>query len=106
MPIREGYDLRVAGAPAGVELWRGEALVADASAGSGDTTSGACRVGLYTLKSGGGSWQVLVNGDQTMDLAGKTATPGGDMKKMIGIILILAINLVGIVLIIRIWKRE
>jgi len=40
-----------------------------------------------------------------MDLAGKTAF-SSDMKKMIGIILILAINLVGILLIIRIWKRE
>ncbi len=29
----------------------------------------------------------------------------GDMKKMIGIILILAINLAGIAIIIRIWKK-
>ena len=47
-----------------------------------------------------------MNGDQTMDLAGKTAAaPSGDMKKMIGIILILAINLAGIAIIIRIWKK-
>ena len=104
--IREGYNLRVAGAPAGVELWRGDVKVANGNSG-GDYSFRGLPLGLYTLKAGGKSWEVLVNGDQTMDLAGKTAAaPSGDMKKMIGIILILAINLVGIALIIRIWKRE
>jgi hypothetical protein len=105
LPIREGYDLRVAGAPAGVELWRGDVKVANGASG-GDYSFRGLERGLYTLKAGGKSWQVLVKGDQTMDLAGKTAAaPSGDMKKMIGIILILAINLAGLAIIIRIWKR-
>jgi arylsulfatase A-like enzyme len=104
LPIREGYNLRVAGAPAGVELWRGDVKVANGNS-VGDYSFRGLERGIYTLKAGGKSWQVLVNGDQTMDLAGKTAF-SSDMKKMIGIILILAINLAGIALIIRIWKRE
>ena len=104
LPIREGYNLRVAGAPAGVELWRGDVKVANGASG-GDYSFRGLERGIYTLKAGGKSWEVLVKGDQTMDLAGKTAF-SSDMKKMIGIILILAINLAGIALIIRIWKRE
>lgn len=104
LPIREGYNLRVAGAPADVQLWHGEALLANGTSGGDDNFRGLPR-GLYTLKAGGKSWQVLMNWDKTVDLAGKTV-PSGEMKRMIGIILILAINLVGIALIIRIWKRE
>jgi hypothetical protein len=40
-----------------------------------------------------------------MDLAGKEAPLGSGMKKMIGIILILAINLAGIAIIMRIWGK-
>ncbi len=60
--------------------------------------------GLYSLKAGGKEWAVLVNGDAAMDLAGK-AEPQGDWKRIIGIILILAINLGGIAIIVRIWKK-
>ena len=95
LPLREGYDLRVSGAPAGVELWRGNVLVADASGDQVYNFRGLPR-GIYTLKSGGQSVRVLVNGDQTMDLAGKAVPLSGDMKKLIGIILILAINLGGL----------
>ncbi len=105
MPLRESYDLQVTGAPAGVELWRGEVELVNGSPGGEYNFRGLLR-GLYTLKAGGQSIRVLVNGDQTMDLAGKTAAaPSGDMKKMIGIVLILAINLAGLAIIIRIWKR-
>jgi hypothetical protein len=104
LPLREGYDLRVSGAPAGVELWRGGVKVADASGDLVYNFRGLQR-GLYTLKAGGGSWQVLVKGDQTIDLAEKAVPLSGDMKKLIGIILILAINLAGLAIIIRIWKR-
>jgi hypothetical protein len=50
-------------------------------------------------------WAVAVNGDAALDLKGKTATPGST-KKILGVILILAINLVGIAIIFRIWKKE
>jgi hypothetical protein len=55
-------------------------------------------------QSGGKEWAVLVNGDAAMNLAGKAA-PQGDWKRIIGIILILAINLIGIAIIVRIWKK-
>ncbi len=104
MPVRQSYTLRVSGAPAGLALWRGEERLADGSAGE------CCFWGLprgqYSLKAEGREWQVTVNGDTAMDLAGKEAAPlGSGTKKMIGIILILAINLAGIAIIIMIWKR-
>jgi len=102
LPIRAGFDLRVTGAPAGLELWRGGAWLANGSAGE-------CRFrglprGLYSLKAGGKEWTVMVNGDAAIDLTGKAA-PEGDWKRIIGIILILVINLAGIALIIRIWRK-
>lgn len=102
LPIREGFDLRVTGAPAGLELWRDGAWLANV------TAAGECRFrglsrGQYSLKAGGKEWAVLVNGDAAMDLTGKAA-PQGDWKRIIGIILILAINLAGIAIIFRIWK--
>jgi hypothetical protein len=102
LPIREGFDLRVTGAPAGLELWRDGLWLANGSAGE-------CRFrglprGQYSLKAGGKEWAVVVNGDAAMDLAGKAA-PQGDWKRIIGIIFILAINLAGIAIIVRIWKK-
>jgi hypothetical protein len=104
MPVRQSYTLRVSGAPAGLSLWRGEERLADGSAGE------CCFWGLlrgqYSLKAEGREWQVTVNGDTAMDLAGKEAAPlGSGTKKMIGIILILAINLAGIAIIARIWGK-
>ncbi len=101
MPVAESYELRVTGAPAGLELWRDGARLADA-AGSECRFRGLSR-GLYSLRANGKEWAVLVNGDAAMDLAGKAA-PQGDWKRIIGIVLILAINLAGIAIIVRIWK--
>lgn len=103
LPIRAGFDLRVTGAPAGLALWGDGAWLANAAA------TGECRFrglprGLYSLKAGGREWAVLVNGDVEMDLAGK-AEPQGDWKRIIGIILILAINLMGIAIIFRILRK-
>ena len=104
MPVRQSCTLRVRGAPAGLALWRGEERLANGSAGE------CCFWGLprgqYSLKAEGREWQVTVNGDTAMDLAGKEAAPlGSGTKKMIGIILILAINLAGIAIIVRIWRK-
>jgi hypothetical protein len=104
LPIRESYDLRVTGAPAGLTLWRGEEMLANGTTGGEYNFRGLQR-GLYTLKAGGQSVQVLVNGDKTMDLAGKTAPMSSNAKKILGVIMILAINLAGLAIIIRIWKR-
>ena len=46
-----------------------------------------------------------MNQDQRLDLAGKAALPS-NTKKILGVILILAINLVGILVIIRIIRKE
>jgi 2,3-bisphosphoglycerate-independent phosphoglycerate mutase len=105
MPVQESYDLRVTGAPAGLELWRGGALLANGTTGGEYNFRGLLR-GLYTLRAGGQSVRVLVNGDQTMDLAGKTAPMSGNSRTILGVILILAINLIGVWVIIRIIRKE
>jgi hypothetical protein len=101
LPIREDFNLHVTGAPVGLELWRDGERLANGSAGE-NCFRGLPR-GQYSLKAGGKEWAVLVNGDAAMDLAGKGAMPGSS-KKILGVILILAINLAGIVIIFRIWK--
>jgi len=50
--------------------------------------------GQYTLKAGGKEWEVLVNGDAAVEMAGKGQSRGGT-KKILGVILILAVNSVG-----------
>jgi hypothetical protein len=104
LPIRAGFDLRVTDAPAGLSLWRGEERLAEGSAG--ECCFRGLPRGLYSLRAGGKEWPLLMNGDVAMDLAGKAA-PQGDWnwKRIIGIILILAINLAGIAVIVRIWKK-
>ena len=44
--------------------------------------------------------------NRTLDLTAKTAPPMGGMKKAVGVILILIINLIGAAAIIRIWRKE
>ncbi|MDD1760969.1 MAG: alkaline phosphatase family protein [Methanothrix sp.] len=102
MPIREGFMLRVTGAPEGLALWQGEGQLASGHAGE-------CRFlgvsrGLYTLKADGAEWTIVANGDNTIDLASKS-TASSSMRKMLGVILILAINLGGIAMIVLIWRK-
>jgi len=102
LPIRQGYELRVTGAPAGLVLLRGGERLAVCP--GGDCSFQGLSRGLYSLKAGGMERQVAVNGDVALDLGGKAALPAG-VKKILGMILILAINLVGMAAIVRIWKR-
>ncbi len=51
IPIRQSYDLRVTGAPAGLELWRGEERLASEMAAGEYSFLGLAR-GLYTLRAG------------------------------------------------------
>jgi hypothetical protein len=90
----------LADAPVGLELWHGEERLANAAA-AGDYRFQGLPRGLYSLKASGKEWTVLVNGDAAMDKAGKAVTSGG-MKKTLGMILILAINLAGIAPVVRI----
>jgi 2,3-bisphosphoglycerate-independent phosphoglycerate mutase len=105
MPIKESYSLRVVGAPGEVALYRGEELVARSS-GQEHDFEGLPR-GQYTVKAGGKSLDVLINGDQLVDLAERGSTQiQADTKKILGIILILAINLAGTLVIIRIIRKD
>jgi 2,3-bisphosphoglycerate-independent phosphoglycerate mutase len=104
LPVAESFELRVTGVPAGLSLWRGGAHLADAAVAAGDCRFLGLSRGQYILKAGGKEWAVLVNGDVAMDLAGK-AEPQGNWKRIIGIVLILAINLAGIAIIVRIWRK-
>lgn len=105
IPVKESYNLRLVGSPGEVALYHGGEIVANASGGSEHNFEGLPR-GLYTVKAGGKSLDVLVNGDVLLDLTEKgPALIQADTKKILAIILILAINLIGIVSIIRIVKK-
>jgi 2,3-bisphosphoglycerate-independent phosphoglycerate mutase len=105
MPIKESYSLRVVGAPDAVSLYRGGVLVASSS-GQEHDFEGLTR-GMYAIKAGGKSLDVLVNGDQLIDLSGSGPSQiRTNTRKVVGIILILALNLIGVVLIIRILKKR
>lgn len=103
MPIKESYSLCVVGAVGEVELYRDGALVANTNEGLVHNFESLQR-GLYTIKSGGKSQEILINGDQVLNLAENGAV-SGDWRNILGMVLILAINLTGILLIIWIWKR-
>ncbi len=103
LPLKGCYDLRVIHAPGKVSLYRGETLVANASGDDEYTFKGLQR-GLYRLACGGRSLNVCINGDYLVDLSSPSA--GSDMKKILGIIMILAINLAGILVIIRIIRKD
>ena len=105
MPIKESCSLRLVGAPGDVALYRSGVLTANSSEGPEHNFEGLSR-GLYTVKADGKSLEVLVNGDQLIDLSetGSGQVPA-DTRTVLGIIAIVAINLIGIVLIIRILKK-
>ncbi len=91
LPIKETYSLRVVGAPGTVALLRGGKPVTNASGDEAHNFQGLAR-GIYTIEAGGVEQEVVVNGDQTLDLAGRGAVPA-DWRKILGVILIFAINL-------------
>lgn len=97
----------MAGAKGDVAIYRGEDLVANAS-GEDIRFKGLPR-GIYTIKSGSTPVQICLNGDQTLNLAKKTVPSGGwmpqDMRKIVGLALILAINLIGVAVIVRIVRK-
>ncbi len=110
MPVKKSYGLRIVSAPGDVALYRGGVLVANSGAGAEHDFRGLSQ-GLYTIKAGGETLEVLVNGDLLVDLAQsgnaqvRDSTKNMNAKTMMGIILILAINLTGIAFIIRIARR-
>ena len=106
LPIKQSYDLRVVGASGDVLLYQGGAQVAK-SFGDQEHNFDGLPLGIYTVEAGGKSLDVLVNGDQLIDLAEKGATQThADIKKILGVILILAINLAGTLIIVRIIRKD
>lgn len=110
IPLRKSYDLSVAGAKGDVAIYMGEDLVAYAS--GEDIRFKGLPKGIYTIKSDTAPVQICLNGDQTLNLGEKTVPsgPGGgwqpqDLRKIIGMALILAINLIGVAVIVRIVRR-
>jgi arylsulfatase A-like enzyme len=105
MPIKQSYCLHVVGMPGEVELYRNGQRVENSGEGQEHDFQGLQR-GFYSIKAGGESLDIMINGDQTIDLSenGLDKTQA-DMRKIFGIILILLINLTGIALIIRIVRR-
>jgi 2,3-bisphosphoglycerate-independent phosphoglycerate mutase len=103
MPIRESYDLHVVGASGTISLYRNGSLLANASGNEDHNFRGLAR-GVYAISSGGAPHEVLINGDLTLEMTGKTAMQN-DTKRIIGIILIVAINLIGMLLIFWIIRK-
>lgn len=106
LPLKGSYDLMVTNAPGEVSLYKGEKLVANAS-GDDDYIFKGLQRGLYTLAYGSKSLDVCINGDHVVDLSDISGKPSNvDLRKILGIILILAINLTGILVIIRIMRKD
>lgn len=103
LPLKEGCTLRVRGAPAGLELWQDGIRLATVSRDREDVFLGLVR-GEYILLGKEMSLRVLVDGDETVDLAGKRALPEGT-RRALGVVMILVINLAGTAAIVRIWRR-
>jgi 2,3-bisphosphoglycerate-independent phosphoglycerate mutase len=103
LPIKKSYSLRITGAPGAVSLFQDGRPLANASGDEEYNFNGLAR-GIYTVQANGRSQEVLVSGDRVLDLAGKGADYA-NFRKILGLILILVINLIGILLIIRIWRK-
>lgn len=101
MPLAQSFELQVRGAPEGLALWQGEERLADGAAGN--CIFWNLSRGVYALRAGEREWKVTVNGDAAVDLEEAGLAEG--WKRIVGVLLILVINLVGVGLIVRIWRK-
>jgi 2,3-bisphosphoglycerate-independent phosphoglycerate mutase len=115
LPLKKNNRLRVVGAKDDVAIYREGNLLANAS-GEVISFNGLPR-GIYTVKFGTQAKDISLVQDQTLNLAeeersGQNNEPAaawpalGDLRKIIGVAAILAINLTGIFLILRIAKKD
>lgn len=104
LPLKERYDLQVVGCAKGAVLMHNGEPLANASGDRSPVFRGLTR-GLYAVKFKDRTIPVLVNGDRRIDLGDQGALSGYE-RKVAGVILIMVINLVGVVLILRIIKKE
>ncbi len=106
MPVKESYSLYVVGAVGEVSLYMDGEMVTNSTRANEYNFDGLQR-GLYAVKSGGKSLDVVINGDQLIDLTEKGPSQiQAETKKIVGIILIMVINLAGILIIIRIMRKS
>jgi hypothetical protein len=102
MPLARSFELQVRGAPEGLALWQGEEKLAEGAAGN--CIFWNLSHGIYALRAGEREWKVAVNGDATVDLEDAGLAEG--WKRIVGVILILIINLVGMAVIVKIWRKD
>jgi hypothetical protein len=102
LPLRETYQLKVLDASGGIDLLRGGEVLANVSGDESYVFLGLKR-GIYTLRSRGGSQEICINGDRVVELSEES---NGHWRQILGVVLILAINLAGIAIIIRIVRKE
>ncbi|MFB3765014.1 MAG: alkaline phosphatase family protein [Methanotrichaceae archaeon] len=105
LPIKDCYGLHVANASGEVSLYNDGKLLANASGDDSYIFKGLKR-GIYTVSCGDKSLNVCVNGESSINLEAAAASGNGiNIKWIIGIILILAVNTIGIIAIWRILKK-
>ena len=102
IPVADSFSLQVRGAPEGLEIWQGEEMLAEGS--SGKCAFWGLSRGVYSLRAGEREWPVTVNGDMVLDLGSKAGLDD-KWRRIVGVVLILVINLVGMAVIVRIWRR-
>ncbi|MGA9098816.1 MAG: alkaline phosphatase family protein [Methanotrichaceae archaeon] len=106
LPIKDSYDLHVTNASGEVSLYKDGKPIANASGDNNYIFKGLKR-GLYTVSCGNNSLNICLNGEYSVNLAASASgnDSGNDTRKIIGIILIIAINTIGIIVIWRIIKK-
>jgi hypothetical protein len=103
MPLLKRYSLKVI-CPEEVAVYRESELAAEDGAGWTHLFKGL-EMGMYTVKAGQDSVEVCLIGDMVVDLTRTSKGPTIDMRKLIGLVLLLAINITGIIIIIRIIRE-
>jgi 2,3-bisphosphoglycerate-independent phosphoglycerate mutase len=102
LPLKERYQLEVRGARGSIELLqKGEPLAS--LPGEEDCLFQGLKRGSYTLRSRSGSQEICINGDRVVTLSEEE---DGHWRQILGVILILAINLAGMAMIIRIVRKK
>lgn len=104
LPIKDCCELLVTNASSEVSLYKDGKLLANASGDNSYIFKGL-KMGLYTVSSAGKSLNICMNGDCSVSLASTAGANGNDIRKIIGIIMIIAVNTIGVIIIRWIIKK-
>jgi len=106
LPIKDNYDLLVTNASGGVSLYKDGKLLASASGDDNYLFKGLQR-GIYTVSCGNNSQSICMNGECSINLAASTRgnNGGNNIRIIIGIILIIIVNTIGIIVIWRFIRK-